>query len=52
MPRSTAYLRQTGAIIAIAAMWMFSKQLTEYSVTSVLFWIAVAGTLYPCRTSA
>jgi MFS family permease len=38
-------LRQTGAVIAIAAMWMFSKQLTEYSVTSVLFWIAVAGTL-------
>jgi len=38
-------LRQTGAIIAIAAMWMFSKQLTEYSVTAVLFWIAVAGTI-------
>ena len=38
-------LRQTGAIIAIAAMWMFSKQLTEYSVTSVLFWIAVASTI-------
>jgi MFS family permease len=38
-------LRQTGAIIAIAAMWMFSKQLTEYSVTAVLFWIAVAGTV-------
>ena len=38
-------LRQTGAIIAIAAMWMFSKQLTEYSVTEVLFWIAVAGTV-------
>jgi hypothetical protein len=26
-------------------MWMFSKQLTEYSVTVVLFWIAVAGTI-------
>ena len=38
-------LRQTGAIIAIAAMWMFSKQLTEYSVTAVLFWIAVASTI-------
>jgi hypothetical protein len=38
-------LRQTGAIISIAAMWMFSKQLTEYSVTAVLFWIAVAGTV-------
>ncbi|WP_439573940.1 hypothetical protein [Phreatobacter sp.] len=38
-------LRQTGAVIAIAAMWLFSRQLTEYSVTTVLFWIAVAGTL-------
>jgi hypothetical protein len=37
-------LRQTGAILSIAAMWLFSKQLTEYSVTKVLFWIVVAGT--------
>ena len=36
-------LRQTAAIIALVAMWMFSKQLTEYSVTKVLFWLAVAG---------
>ena len=26
-------------------MWLFSKQLTEYSVTKVLFWLAVLGTL-------
>ena len=38
-------LRQTGAILAIVAMWMFSKQLTEYSVTKVLLWIAIAGTV-------
>lgn len=38
-------LRQTGAVLAIVAMWVFSKQLTEYSVTAVLFWIAVAGTI-------
>ncbi|QHO79110.1 hypothetical protein ACH79_27335 [Bradyrhizobium sp. CCBAU 051011] len=38
-------LRQTSAIIAIVAMWTFSKQLTEYSVTKVLFWIAVAGAI-------
>ncbi|WP_273511805.1 hypothetical protein [Phreatobacter oligotrophus] len=38
-------LRQTSAIIAIGAMWLFSRQLTEYSVTTVLFWIAVAGTI-------
>jgi hypothetical protein len=38
-------LRQTGAIISIAVMWLFSKQLTEYSVTKTLFWIAVLSTL-------
>jgi MFS family permease len=38
-------LRQTGAILSIAAMWIFSKQITEYSVTKVLFWLVVAGTL-------
>jgi hypothetical protein len=37
-------LRQTGAILSIVAMWLFSKQLTEYSVTKVLFWIVVVGT--------
>ncbi|MEX0841135.1 MAG: hypothetical protein WD039_02470 [Xanthobacteraceae bacterium] len=38
-------LRQTAAVIAIAAMWMFSRQLTEYSVATVLFWLAVAGAI-------
>ena len=38
-------LRQTAAIIAIVAMWIFSKQLTEYSVTKVLFWLAIAGAI-------
>jgi hypothetical protein len=38
-------MRQTAAILSIAAMWLFAKQLTEYSVTKVLFWIAVAGTV-------
>jgi MFS family permease len=38
-------LRQTGAILSIAVMWMFSRQLTESSVTKTLFWIAVAGTV-------
>jgi len=38
-------LRQTAAIIAIAAMWIFSKQLTEYSVTKVLLWLAIAGAI-------
>jgi hypothetical protein len=38
-------LRQTGAVLAILAMWFFSKQLTEYSVTKTLFWLAVIGSL-------
>jgi BT1 family len=38
-------LRQTAAIIGLVALWLFSKQLTEYSVTKVLFWLAVAGTV-------
>jgi BT1 family protein len=38
-------LRQTGAILSIAVMWLFSKQLTQYSVTKTLFWIAVVGTI-------
>ncbi len=37
-------LRQTGAVLAIVAMWLFAKQLTEYSVTKTLFWIAIVGT--------
>lgn len=36
-------LRQTAAIIAIAAMWLFSKPLTESSVAWTLFWLAMAG---------
>jgi hypothetical protein len=38
-------LRQTGAVLSIAVMWLFSKQLTEYSVTKTLFWIAVLSTI-------
>jgi MFS family permease len=38
-------LRQTGAILSIAVMWMFSRQLTEASLTKTLLWIAVAGML-------
>ena len=38
-------LRQTAAVIAIVAMWAFARQLTEYSVTKVLFWLAVAGAI-------
>jgi hypothetical protein len=38
-------LGQISAFIAISAMWVFSRQITEYSVTTVLFWIAVVGTI-------
>ena len=35
-------LRQTGAILSIAVLWLFSKQLTETSVPKTLLWIAIA----------
>jgi BT1 family len=38
-------LGQTGAVIAIIAMWFLAKQITEYSVARVLLWIAIAGTI-------
>ena len=38
-------LGQTGAVIAIIAMWLLAKQITEYSVAKVLLWIAIAGTI-------
>jgi len=38
-------LRQTGAILSIAVMWLFARQLTESSVTKTLLWIAIAGTV-------
>ncbi len=38
-------LRQTGAVLSIIVMWLFSRQLTEYSVTKTLFWIVVLSTL-------
>ena len=38
-------LRQTGAILSIVAIWLFSKQVTEYPVAKVLFWIVIAGTV-------
>lgn len=37
-------LRQTAAILSIVSIWLLSKQLTEYSVTKVLFWIVIAAT--------
>jgi hypothetical protein len=38
-------LRQTAAVLALVAMWLLSKQLTEYSVTKVLFWLVIAGSI-------
>ena len=38
-------LRQTAALLGILVLWLFSKQITEYPVTWVLFWLAVLGTL-------
>lgn len=36
-------LRQTAAIISVVVLWVFSRQLTQYSVTSVLFWLTIVG---------
>jgi hypothetical protein len=36
-------MRQIAAVIAIAALWLFSKEITEYSVTTVLFWLVIAA---------
>ena len=33
------------AIVGLVVLWLFSKQITEYSIAKTLFWIAVAGTL-------
>jgi len=38
-------LRQTGALIGIVALWVFSRQITRYSITKVLLWITIAGTI-------
>ncbi len=38
-------LRQTAAIISVIVLWVFSKQLTQYSIPAVLFWLTVLGTL-------
>src|SRR5262249_24567320 len=38
-------LRQITAIVSIVALWVLSKQLTEYSVPTLLFWLAIVGTV-------
>jgi hypothetical protein len=44
-PSFQGMLRQIGAVIGVAALWMFSKQITDYSVTKVMLWITIAGTI-------
>jgi len=38
-------LRQTAAVLSIGVLWIFAKQLTEYSIPAVLFWLTVLGTV-------
>jgi hypothetical protein len=45
-------LRQTAAIIGIAAMWLLARQLTEYSVAKTLFWLTVIGLFLSAPTIA
>ena len=44
-PAFQGTLRQIAAVIAAVAMWVFSKQITEYPVTKVLLWITIASTV-------
>jgi len=44
-PAFQGTLRQIAAVIAAVAMWVFSKQITEYPVTKVLLWITIASSL-------
>ena len=44
-PSFQGLLRQIGAVIGVIALWMFAKQITEYSVTKVMLWITIAGTI-------
>jgi MFS family permease len=37
------HLRQTAAIIGLVALWLLAKPLTQYRVTLIMFWLAVAG---------
>jgi hypothetical protein len=39
------HLRQTAAIIGLVALWLLAKPLTQYRVTTILLWLAVAGFL-------
>jgi hypothetical protein len=45
-------LRQTSAIIGIAALWLLARQLTEYSVAKTLLWLTVIGLLLSAPTIA
>ncbi|MFZ4805621.1 MAG: hypothetical protein ACOYLQ_00075 [Hyphomicrobiaceae bacterium] len=38
-------LQQTGAVIGLAAAWLFSDAVTRRPVTQVLFWITIVGSL-------
>lgn len=37
------HLRQTGAVLAVAGLWLLRHQLTRHSVARVLFWLTLAG---------
>jgi MFS family permease len=42
-PAFYGHLRQIAAFIGFAALWLLAKQITEYKVAVILFWLAVAG---------
>jgi len=44
-PAFYGVLRQTAAVLGVVVLWVFARQITQYSVTAVLFWLAIAGSL-------
>jgi hypothetical protein len=45
-------LRQTAAVIGLVALWLLAKSLTQYSVTTTLLWLTVAGFVLSAPTIA
>jgi hypothetical protein len=45
-------LRQTAAVIGLVSLWLLAKPLTQYSVTTTLMWLTVAGFVLSAPTIA
>ena len=45
-------LRQTAAVIGLVSLWLLAKPLTQYSVTTTLMWLTIAGFVLSAPTIA